>query len=107
MIYDFMRVILFFDLPMNTKKDRRQYNQFRKQLIKKGYIMMQFSVYCKVLNNREAANKHVTSLEKVLPTTGQVRIMVVTEKQYASMIVAVGGKSQQEELVTVEPFLEL
>ena len=49
MIYDFMRLILFFDLPVVSKEDRRIYATFRKYLIKNGYIMMQYSVYYKYL----------------------------------------------------------
>lgn len=65
MIYEFMRLILFFDLPVTTKKDRKTYAQFRKYLIQNGYMMMQYSVYCKIFANREAAVKHVANLEKV------------------------------------------
>lgn len=64
MIYDFMRLILFFDLPVVSKEDRRIYATFRKYLIKNGYIMMQYSVYCKIFANREAAVKHVNVLPK-------------------------------------------
>ena len=67
MTYDFMRLILFFDLPVVTKKDRRNYNVFRKYLIKNGYLMMQYSVYCKIFANREAAVKHVNILKKNVP----------------------------------------
>ena len=51
MIYNFVRLILFFDLPMTTKKERKIYANFRKYLIKNGYMMMQFSVYCKIYRN--------------------------------------------------------
>ncbi len=64
MIYEFMRLILFFDLPVVSKEDRRIYATFRKYLIKNGYIMIQFSVYCKIFANREAAVKHVSILQK-------------------------------------------
>ena len=84
MIYEFMRLILFFDLPVTTKKDRKTYAQFRKYLIQNGYMMMQYSVYCKIFANREAAVKHVANLEKSVPKKGQIRLLLVTEKQYAN-----------------------
>lgn len=99
MTYDFMRLILFFDLPVITKEQRKIYIQFRKFLIKNGYIMMQYSVYCKIFANREAAVKHVGILEKNVPKSGQIRILLVTEKQYSKIEIIVGGKSLQEELV--------
>ena len=91
MIYDFMRLILFFDLPVVSKEDRRIYATFRKYLIKNGYIMMQYSVYCKIFANREAAVKH----------------LLVTEKQYAKIEIIVGGKSNQEQVVNSDAFIKL
>lgn len=107
MIYEFMRLILFFDLPMNTKQEVKVYTKFRKYLIQNGYMMMQFSVYCKIFPNREAAVKHVQILKRNVPLNGQIRIMLVTEKQYAKIEVIVGGKSYQEELVSNEFFIKL
>lgn len=107
MIYNFMRLILFFDLPMINKSDIRIYNKFRKYLIKNGYIMMQFSVYCKLFPNRDAAVKHVAILKKNIPDKGQIRIMVVTEKQYSRIEIVVGGKSNQELIVNANSFIKL
>ncbi len=107
MIYDFMRVVLLFDLPMITKKDVRNYNVFRKYLIKNGYIMMQFSVYCRIFNNRDAANNHIEILKRNIPRKGQIRVMTLTEKQYKSMEVIVGGTSKQEQAISVESYLRL
>lgn len=107
MIYNFVRLILFFDLPMTTKKERKIYANFRKYLIKNGYMMMQFSVYCKIFPNREAAVNHIAILRRNVPVEGQIRIMVVTEKQYAKIEIIVGGKSLQEELINDESFIKL
>ena len=70
MIYDFMRLILFFDLPVVSKEDRRIYATFRKYLIKNGYIMMQYSVYCKIFANREAKSKTREYLTKKCSSKG-------------------------------------
>ena len=105
MTYDFMRLILFFDLPVITKEQRKIYIQFRKFLIKNGYIMMQYSVYCKIFANREAAVKHVGVLGKNVPKSGQ--ILLVTEKQYSKIEIIVGGKSLQEELVNGDSFIKI
>ncbi len=107
MIYNFVRIILFFDLPMNTKKEKRVYRNFRKYLIKNGYMMMQFSVYCRIFANREAAVNHITILKRNVPKEGQIRIMLVTEKQYSKIEIIVGGKSKQEEIVTRDSFTKL
>ena len=102
-----MRLLLFFDLPMVTNKEKRIYTHFRKYLIQNGYIMMQFSVYCKIFNNRDAAVNHMSILRRSVPDQGQIRLMLITEQQYTKMDIIVGGKSRQEETVTIEPFLLL
>lgn len=107
MIYEFMRLVLFFDLPVITKKDRYNYSVFRKYLIKNGYMMMQYSVYCKIFANREAAVKHIQMLKKEVPQKGQIRIMLVTEKQYSKIEIIVGGQSLQESIVNSDSFIKI
>lgn len=102
-----MRMILFFDLPTLTKKDRFIYSKYRRTLLKKGFIMLQFSVYSKIYGNRDAAYNDKNNIIKLSPEKGNVRIMIVTEKQYASMDLIVGGKSRQEEIITEDSFLLL
>lgn len=107
MIYSFMRLILFFDLPMVSKQDVKIYTRFRKWMIKNGYLMMQFSIYTKVFANREAVQVHIEKLKLNVPQRGQIRIMMVTEKQYASIISLVGDISIQEQYSSPEGFVEL
>lgn len=107
MIYDFMRLILFFDLPVVSKEDKRIYATFRKYLIKNGYMMMQYSVYCKIFANREAAVKHTNILQRNIPRKGQIRLLLVTEKQYSRIEIIVGGKSNQEEIVNSDSFIKI
>lgn len=107
MIYEFMRLVLFFDLPMKTKKEIRIYTHFRKYLIQNGYMMMQLSVYCKIFPNREAAVKHIDILRKNVPKEGQIRLLLVTEKQYSKIEIIVGGKSNQENIINVDSFIKL
>lgn len=102
-----MRLIVFFDLPVVTKQDRKNYAKFRKYLIKNGYLMMQYSVYCKIFANREAAIKHVAILKKNVPNDGQIRILLVTEKQYSKIEIIVGGKSVQESIVNSDSFIKI
>ena len=104
-MYKFMRMIVFYDLPMNNKREIRIYSQFRKFLIKSGFNMLQFSIYSKVFNNVDAANIFSRTLRKNAPAQGQIRIMIVTEKQYNSIEIIIGGRSKQEEKITVDSFL--
>lgn len=105
MNYEFMRIIVFFDLPVKTKKDRKVYASFRKYLIEQGYMMLQFSVYCKLSNNRDASKQHIDHVKRNTPQKGHVRIMLLTEKQFSNMIIVIGGKSFQEHTITIEPLM--
>lgn len=80
-----MRLILFFDLPVGTDTQRRSYRIFRKYLTREGYMMLQESVYSKLVINQTNANLALTKLKKNRPSEGLVQLLVVTEKQYASM----------------------
>lgn len=85
MSYRYMRVILFFDLPTETLEDKREYRNFRKFLIKKGFLMMQESVYCKLALNQTIASAVVSAVKNNKPKDGLVQLLVVTEKQFAKM----------------------
>jgi CRISPR-associated protein Cas2 len=87
----FMRILVFFDLPVGTKTERRQATQFRNELLKDGYYMIQFSVYGRVCNGVEAAAKHNARLAKFAPQHGSIRVLTITEKQYESMQIIWGN----------------
>jgi CRISPR-associated protein Cas2 len=95
----FMRLIVFFDLPVVTKAERRAYTLFRRFLLNDGYDMLQFSVYGRILNGSDAEAKHFQRLVQNLPPEGSVRAMTVTEKQFASMKLLVGLPLFQEKRV--------
>ena len=83
--FRFMRVIIFFDLPTITMEDRRNYRQFRKCLIKSGFIMMQESVYCKMITSPSVEKSVNTMLAKNKPPQGIVQSLIVTENQFSKM----------------------
>jgi CRISPR-associated protein Cas2 len=100
-----MRLLVFFDLPMVTKAEKRAYTQFRRFLINDGYDMIQWSVYGRVLNGRDAETKHLTRLAENLPQDGSIRCMTVTEKQYAGIRLLVGKPRFQEKSVPAAQML--
>lgn len=85
-----MRVIVFFDLPVVTNEERRAYTQFRKFLLKSGFMMVQESVYCKLALNGSAVNALVDNVKKNSPKKGLVQVLTVTEKQYSKMNIIIG-----------------
>lgn len=96
-----MRMIVFFDLPTETAEDRRTYHQFRKMLIRNGFIMMQESVYCKLLLNSSAVELEAENIRKKRPEKGIVQLMTITEKQF-SEIEYITGKFYSEVISTDE-----
>ena len=80
-----MRILVFFDLPIETSKDRKIYSRFRKFLIKEGFIMMQESVYSKLALNNSITNAIRDKLVKNKTTKRIVQMLVITEKQFSSM----------------------
>ena len=91
-----MRMIVFFDLPVQTKTERRHATAFRNFLLKDGYHMLQFSVYARVCNGNDAVKKHESRLRASLPPNGSIRLLVVTEKQYQSIQILLGNYQPKE-----------
>ena len=85
MSYRFMRMMVFFDLPTETAADRRVYRRFRNELIRNGFLMMQESVYCKLLMNTTADQAVRETIRKVRPPKGIVQILTITEKQFSKI----------------------
>ena len=90
MSYRFMRMIVFFDLPTETALDRRNYRRFRKLLTQNGFLMLQESVYCKLLLNMSAQKSIHQLIQQNKPPKGVVQLLTVTEKQFAKMEYIVG-----------------
>lgn len=85
-----MRVMVFFDLPVQTSAERREYARFRKHLIRNGFIMVQESVYAKLALNMSAAGAIMEAVRREKPPAGLVQMLVITEKQYTRMEYVVG-----------------
>ena len=85
-----MRVIVFFDLPVETTENRRDYSRFRRMLVKNGFIMLQESVYCRMALNQNAAIAISSTIKRHKPPKGLVQILVVTERQFSKMEYVVG-----------------
>ncbi|MBZ9692412.1 CRISPR-associated endonuclease Cas2 [Clostridium sp. M14] len=100
MNYRLMRVLLFFDLPVVEKEEKREYTRFRKFLLKDGYEMLQYSVYSRISANKDAANKHIDRAIINAPKSGAIRAVILTEKQYEEMIIVLGSLTKQERKVT-------
>lgn len=96
----YMRLLVFFDLPVTSVEKRRAYVLFRRFLLQDGYDMIQWSVYGRLVNGCDDAEKHLKRLENHLPSEGSIRCLQVSEKQFANMKLLVGEYHFQEKMVT-------
>lgn len=94
--YQIMWVMVFFDLPTETKKERKIYAQFRKDMLKDGFIMFQFSIYMRHCPSRDNAEVHVRRVKNRLPEKGHVGILSITDKQFGDMEIFYGKKQKAQ-----------
>jgi len=83
--YRIVWIFVYFDLPTETKKDRRNYALFRKSLLKDGFSMLQYSIYVRHCSSRENSDVHKRRVRSSLPPTGEVILFEVTDKQFGMM----------------------
>lgn len=83
--YRIMWLFVFFDLPTDTKKDRKNASGFRNSLLKDGFSMMQYSVYVRHCASSESADVHEKRIYKSLPPLGKVSILRITDKQFGNI----------------------
>ena len=98
---------IFFDLPTGTPRERKAYMQFRKYLLHAGYDMLQYSVYVRIAGSRDDAQHMLGIVKRHLPGKGQVRALMVTEKQYATMQILLGKPTIAEKETGCQEMLVL
>ncbi|MBU0473775.1 MAG: CRISPR-associated endonuclease Cas2 [Bacteroidetes bacterium] len=87
-----MWILVFFDLPTDTKVERKIYSKFRKELIKDGFSMFQFSIYLRHCSSRENRDVHVKRVKNIIPEKGNVGILSITDKQFEMLEIFDGRK---------------
>lgn len=85
-----MWILVFFDLPTETKRERKAASDFRKKLLVDGFTMFQFSIYVRHCASRENAEVHIKRVKDMLPAKGYVGILNITDKQFSSMDIFIG-----------------
>ena len=100
--YKVMWVMVLFDLPTETKKDRKIYSDFRKKMLKDGFVMFQFSIYLRHCPSRDNAQVHIKRVMANLPPRGEVAILQITDKQFGNMQVYYGKKETEKEVPHIQ-----
>ena len=94
-----MWIFCLFDLPTNTKPQRKRASEFRKKLLEDGFDMMQFSVYKRFYGSKEACAVHENRIKQWLPREGTVSILKFTDKQFGEILTFIGESPQKKEKV--------
>ena len=92
--YRIMWILVFFDLPTQTKKDKKQYALFRKNLQRDGFTMFQFSIYVRHCASSENMDVHIKRVKSFLPEYGQVGILCITDRQFGQIQLFYGEKTK-------------
>jgi CRISPR-associated protein Cas2 len=90
-----MWILVFFDLPVYTKAERKAHTQFRKDLMQNGFTMFQFSIYLRHCPSMENAEVHIRRVKTYLPDKGKVGIMCITDRQFGMMQLYFGKKVEK------------
>ncbi|WPK11243.1 CRISPR-associated endonuclease Cas2 [Lysinibacillus louembei] len=102
-----MRLFVMFDLPVQTSIERKNYRRFRKFLIENGYLMIQYSIYAKIILNHSALQLQKVKIQQHLPPKGHVETLLVTEKQFADMEHFSKPKIEKTETNSMKRVIEL
>lgn len=95
--YRAMWLFAMFDLPVDRREERREYARFRKALLKQGFVMLQYSVYARFVVSEDAEKVYRKRVRLSLPPDGQVRLISMTDRQFAKMEVFLGQKRRAPE----------
>jgi CRISPR-associated protein Cas2 len=90
-----MWIMVMFDLPTETKREKKAYTRFRKGLLKDGFSMFQFSTYVRYCSSKENKNVHIKRVKSNLPPKGHVGILAITDKQFGLMEIFYGQHKEE------------
>jgi CRISPR-associated protein Cas2 len=90
--YRIMWIMVFFDLPTETKLERKVSGRFRKDIMQDGFTMFQFSIYMRHCSSRENMDVHIKRVKRILPEKGHIGILGITDKQFGMMEIYYGKK---------------
>jgi len=97
-----MWLMVFFDLPTDTKKERKAAALFRQNLLKDGFTMFQFSIYIRHCGSKENMEVHINRVSTIIPEYGKVGIMGVTDKQFEGIKLFYGKKPHKPNVAGVQ-----
>ncbi|WVN21673.1 CRISPR-associated endonuclease Cas2 [Metamycoplasma gateae] len=102
-----MRILLMYDIYYNGDDDTKMYNKFVNHLYKLGYIRIQYSIYAKILPTHTEYENEKRKILRFIPKNSNVRILLLTEKQYQNIEILNGIKAKNEIYNLEEEYIRL
>lgn len=102
-----MRIILLYDLPFDSEDSKKEYQKFHKWIIKRGYIMMQYSIYFKTISSYPKYPIEVNAIKSNLPPIGNIRLLLITETQFFNIKILNGQISMNEKYNGKERYIKI
>ncbi|WP_293610091.1 CRISPR-associated endonuclease Cas2 [Ponticaulis sp.] len=93
--YQLMWMMVLFDLPVQTPKEKKAYVDFRNFLLDMSFSMAQYSVYVRHTSGRDQIAPIVRKIEAAVPDEGRVDILQFTDRQYADIVSLRGRRGKQ------------
>ncbi len=106
MSFRFMRIMVMFDLPVETADQRKAYRRFRKALVRHGFMMFQESIYVKLVLNPTAQKAIMDYVRHISPKEGLINMLALTEKQF-QRIECIIGENRSELVISTERLVVL
>ncbi|MDI4567751.1 MAG: CRISPR-associated endonuclease Cas2 [Mycoplasma sp.] len=103
----YMKIILMYDLNMDDKEKVKAYQKFHKWITKRGYIMMQYSLYYKTINAFTKYDYEKKALAKNVPTSGNIRCLLITDRQFYDMEILCGLRYVSEKINNTERYIKI
>lgn len=100
--YRIMWVLVFFDMPTETKQQRKAYADFCKRLLCDGFTMFQFSLYVRHCQSGESAEVHRKRVRSFVPEWGRIGILTITDKQFGQIELFEGVKVMEKQSPVVQ-----
>ncbi len=88
-------LVVAFDLPVLTPKQRKEATGFRKFLLDDGFQMIQFSLYVRPCVSFARQQTHLDRVRQGIPPEGKVRVFYVTRAQWERAIVIYGSPAKE------------
>lgn len=97
--------LLMYDISINTNIQQKEYNNFRKSILKTGYYQLQESIYICRYKYKDKISNDLTLFKKIAPKNSNIRFLLLTEQQFSTMEVIAGEKSFVEEILTEKKYI--